>query len=201
MNRERSLESILHAAFNYSGYWAYRSIYPQQIPCEIQQLAEEVKKISPSTVLEIGTSTGGTLYIWSRYLKSCERIISIDLPEGYPHTKIKFFELFDRNKRFHCLRSNSQNRETQDRLSQILNNDKIDFLFIDGDHSYNCVRQDFEMYKQFVVSGGVIAFHDIVYRPNYGVNMFWNEIKHNYASKEIIASKNQVGYGIGILYV
>lgn len=114
---------------------------------------------------------------------------------------MKFFELFDSNKRFYFLRSNSHSRETQNRVSQILHNDKIDFLFIDGDHSYNGVMQDFEMYKQFVGSSGIIAFHDIAYHPNYGVNMFWNEIKHNYISKEIIASKNQVGYGIGILYV
>jgi predicted O-methyltransferase YrrM len=201
MDRERSLENILHTVYNYSGYWAYRRIFPQQILCEIQQLAKEVKKVSPSTILEIGTSNGGTLYVWSRYLESCQRIISIDLPEAYPYAKMKFFELFDTNKKFYFLRSNSHNRETLARLSQLLKNDKIDFLFIDGDHSYNGVKQDFEMYKQFVASGGIIGFHDIVYHPDYGVNMFWNEIKHNYASKEIIASKKQVGYGIGILYV
>jgi len=201
MDRERSLEDVLHTAYTYSGYWAYRCIIPQQIFCEMQQLAKEVKKVSPSTVLEIGTSNGGTLYVWSRYLESCQGIISIDLPEAYPYAKMKFFELFDTNKKFCFLRLNSHNKETRTRLSRLLKNDKIDFLFIDGDHSYNGVKQDFEMYKQFVASGGIIGFHDIVYHPDYGVSMFWNEIKHNYASKEIIASKKQVGYGIGILYV
>lgn len=200
MNQERTLEGISHTAFDYSGYWMYRSICPQQIPCEVQQLAKEVKKISPSAILEIGTSSGGTLYIWSRYLKSCKKIISVDLPEGYFYNKMKFFELFDSGKKFYFLRSNSHDKETHGKVSKILNNSKIDFLFIDGDHSYNGVMQDFEMYKKFVAGGGIIAFHDIAYHPNYGVNMFWNEIKHNYVSKEIIASKNQVGYGIGILY-
>jgi predicted O-methyltransferase YrrM len=36
----------------------------------------------------------------------------------------------------------------------------IDFLFIDGDHSYEAVRRDFEDWSRHVTSAGGLAFHD-----------------------------------------
>ena len=201
MNKERSLNDILYTAFNYVGYWIYRSIRPQQILAEIEQLAREVEKLSPSTILEIGTSNGGTLYIWARYIKNCRRIISIDLPEGYPYAKIKLFKLFDKTREFYFLRGNSHSKKAVDMLTQVLRQEKIDFLYIDGDHSYEGVKQDFKTYGSFVTRGGVVAFHDIVYHRNYGVDRFWNEIKCQYASKEIITSQKKPGFGIGVLYI
>lgn len=39
----------------------------------------------------------------------------------------------------------------------------IGFLFIDEDHLYSGVGEEFETYKGFVNEGGIIAFHDIQY--------------------------------------
>lgn len=36
----------------------------------------------------------------------------------------------------------------------------IDFIFIDGDHSYDGLRQDWEVWSELVATGGVIALHD-----------------------------------------
>jgi predicted O-methyltransferase YrrM len=36
----------------------------------------------------------------------------------------------------------------------------IDYLFVDGDHSYDAVRRDFEEWGEHVVPDGTIAFHD-----------------------------------------
>ena len=37
---------------------------------------------------------------------------------------------------------------------------KIDFLFIDGDHSYEGVKKDFELYSSIVNDNGIIVIHD-----------------------------------------
>lgn len=37
---------------------------------------------------------------------------------------------------------------------------KIDFLFIDGDHSYEGVKKDFELYSTILNDNGVIIIHD-----------------------------------------
>jgi predicted O-methyltransferase YrrM len=53
-------------------------------------------------------------------------------------------------------------------------NKPIRLLFIDGDHSYEASRLDFELWSPFVVSGGLIAFHDIGRWP--GVTDFYKEL-------------------------
>jgi predicted O-methyltransferase YrrM len=49
-----------------------------------------------------------------------------------------------------------------DVIKNILDDRKVDFLFIDGDHTYEGVTRDFEMYSPLVKRGGIIAIHDIV---------------------------------------
>ena len=79
---------------------------------------------------------------------------------------------------------------------------QLDFLFIDGDHSYEGVRSDFEMYAPLVRSGGLIAFHDIT--PSKGsrhVYRFWDEIKVSYTHKEFIHRTGEGAMGIGVLWI
>ena len=42
-------------------------------------------------------------------------------------------------------------------------NTPILFLWIDGDHRYDEVKKDFDLWSPFVVEGGVVAFHDSNY--------------------------------------
>lgn len=207
-----SIENIISITLNYFGYWIYRDIRPWQVPSEIKRLIMEVLKISPQNVLEIGTYNGGTLFLWTKVFNA-RLIITIDLPTCYPPTKIKFYNLFNDNHiDIHYLRGNSQKEETVYNVSQILKSDKIDFLFIDGDHSYDGVKRDFQLYSPFVKKGGIIALHDIN-NPRLGVFKFWEEVKMGYSSKEVIAKKDEMqlfarsseekkGWGgIGIIYI
>lgn len=50
----------------------------------------------------------------------------------------------------------------------------IRLLFIDADHSYEGVKNDYELWAPHVVPGGIIAFHDTVDWP--GVARFFNEL-------------------------
>jgi len=116
--------------------------------------------------------------------------------------KEKFFMLFDDNKQFYFLWGDSHSEKIVNSLSRILKSDKIDFLFIDGDNSYEVVKQDFYVYKKYVSGGGIIALHYIDNTNSaIGVKKFWNEIKYKYPSEEIVASQNQVWAGIGIIYL
>ncbi|HKR21819.1 MAG TPA: class I SAM-dependent methyltransferase [Pyrinomonadaceae bacterium] len=42
----------------------------------------------------------------------------------------------------------------------------IDFLFIDGNHDYEAVLQDYEQWSPLLKTGGTIAFHDVVLGEN-----------------------------------
>ena len=50
----------------------------------------------------------------------------------------------------------------------------IRLLFIDGDHSYEESKKDFELWSPFVVDGGLIAFHDV--QNAEGVTRFYVEL-------------------------
>jgi predicted O-methyltransferase YrrM len=91
-----------------------------------------------------------------------------------------------------------------DKVKAVLRGQQLDYLFIDGDHSYPGVKCDFEMYRPMVRKGGLVAFHDIAEGPPVavgGVPRFWREIKSKYRHTEIIKDRQQRGYGIGVLYV
>jgi len=78
-------------------------------------------------------------------------------------------------------------------------------LFIDGDHSYDGVRADFENYAPLVRPGGLIAFHDVdsASHPASEVDRLWKQLRDLYDAREIIDTANdeQSGrYGIGVLF-
>jgi hypothetical protein len=54
---------------------------------------------------------------------------------------------------------------------------QIDFLFIDGDHSETGVRQDWDEWHQYVVPGGVVAFHDAATFPGGWTQENWGPVK------------------------
>lgn len=208
MNQEEGLQDIISTTFNFRGLGQYKSIKAKQQPSEITALAKIVKASSPKRILEIGTNRGGTLYIWCRYTDA-NKIVSLDLPEGdfgggYPPSKIPFFESFAENTgSIEFFLRNSHHPETLEKIKSCFE-EPIDFLFIDGDHTYDGVKSDFEMYKPLVAENGIIALHDIVHHPNHPdveVDKFWNEIKERYETKEIIASEEQDWGGIGVVYL
>ena len=51
-----------------------------------------------------------------------------------------------------------------------------DLIFIDGDHSYEGVKSDYEISKN---SGHMFVFHDIVSDACPGVKQFWSELKNS----------------------
>jgi predicted O-methyltransferase YrrM len=100
------------------------------------------------------------------------------------------------------LRKDSHQPETLSGIHEILQGHKLDFLFIDGDHSYEGVRKDFEMYSPLVRGSGLVAFHDITpCPPPKEVFKFWNEVKGSYVHKEFIHHTGKGSKGIGALWV
>lgn len=186
-------------------------IKPMQIHSEFLELLNIFKKTNPKVVVEIGTANGGTLFCFSKLAAEDALIISIDLPEGqfgggYPESRIPIYNAFKkRNQSLYLLRLDSHLETTLEKLKEILRGREVDFLFIDGDHTYEGVKKDFEMYSSLVKKGGVVAFHDIApngdERYTGGVKFFWKEAKLKLPHKEIIFNKDQEGFGIGIIYV
>lgn len=52
----------------------------------------------------------------------------------------------------------------------------IKFLFIDADHSYEGISKDWSLFEPFVVSGGIVALHDIDLQGHPGCYKFFQEV-------------------------
>jgi predicted O-methyltransferase YrrM len=213
-NKCKTINDIAELGFNIFGNfplsyfgWAVR---PGQLKEEIIGLLKVLAKRRPKVILEIGTASGGTLFLFARASSPDGVIISVDLPGGrfgggYPEWKIPFYKSFAiHEQKIFLIREDSHALSTLDTVKTVLEERRLDFLPIDGDHTYDGVKMDFEMYSKFVSKGGMIAFHDICpHPPETGceVNKLWCEIKERYAHDEMINDSKQGWAGIGVVYV
>lgn len=196
--------------FNFISEKYFNIFEPIQVKEEFIELLKIFKDKNPNCLMEIGTANGGTLFSFCKLARDNATIISIDLPRGrfgggYPEWKIPIYQAFKKESpKLYLLREDSHKQETLEKVKKILGNNQLDFLFIDGDHTYEGVKKDFEMYSPLVKKGGVIAFHDIAPKgiPDLtgGVPKFWKEIKSNFKTKELIKDLEQTAYGIGIIF-
>ena len=76
-------------------------------------------------------------------------------------------------------------------------NKSIDILLIDGLHTYEASKQDFENWLPKMKEMGLILLHDIhVYRDDFGVYKLWGEIKLKFETIEFIH-----GNGLGLVFL
>jgi predicted O-methyltransferase YrrM len=163
-----------------------------QKPRELAEFLRLLIDSEPKVIVEIGVAAGGTLDVWQQVAPIA---IGIDTEPSHQSAVIV---------------GDSHDPKTVARLKKRLSGRLIDCLFIDGDHSYDGVRQDYEMYQPLVRLGGLIAFHDIApilpgqtNVDDIQVKQFWDEIKDESAI-EIIDTEDHLrshigGFGIGVL--
>lgn len=60
---------------------------------------------------------------------------------------------------------------------------KIDFIFIDADHSYEAIKADFENWSPLLALPAIVVFHDIDVSC-FGVKQFYGELCRKYKHAE-----------------
>jgi len=185
-------------------------IYEFMKHCEqlgVQQRVEEFCVIAgilvaakPKNILEIGVYGGGSFALWC-YLASGKKIgIDSGSIGGPIHQRIDDFRA--RFGDVSVINGDSHDALTKQQVIDSLNGDKLDFLFIDGDHTLAGVKKDYEMYSTLVCEGGWIAFHDITEsdyhkRMNAGGSAeHWARLEH---PRKVHLNWRDPGFGIGII--
>jgi predicted O-methyltransferase YrrM len=182
---------------------------------ELEPLIALVRERKPSTVVEIGTFKGGTLFALCQAADPEARIVSIDLPKGkglfgggYSWREGRRFRKFPQpGQRLTTLRCDSHSPETVRQVEDLLGGRPIDFLMIDGDHTYDGVKRDWETWEPLVAPQGLIVLHDILEHPEQPlseVDRFWSEIAPGQNTIEFTDPDDDWGHGqwggIGVVF-
>ena len=202
----RLLESGCKTIEDYFNIASKSNFPPAQHRSEIYALLRFLNEINVKTMLEIGTNRGGTLYLYAKSLPSDAHIMTMDLI-------IKNRSLLESfrsaNQKLKILEGDSTSEKMISKVREYFP-EGIDYILIDGDHSYEGVKKDFINYSKLAKKGGLIGFHDIVEdnETRYGivtggwaggVPRFWREIKDQYKSKEFVQNPLQDGLGLGVI--
>lgn len=140
-----------------------------------------------NTVVEIGVATGGSSLVWQRFLSPDGILIGVDInlcdPKQFLYGEMeKTIEKFKNDKRVNFIIADSRAPETLLEVKRLLDGRPVDFLYIDGEHSYEGAKRDYEIYSPLVQSGGIIAFHDATCNRN--VSKAIDDIVNIYYLKE-----------------
>lgn len=179
---------------------------PSQNEYELRCLIAQMQNMGCKSYLEIGARHGDTFYEVVGSMPSDGLYVAVDLPGGL------WGKLESKNqlkKAITQLRAEGysaqvhfDNSQSHDFAGMLVHKyGRFDAILIDGDHTYEGVKRDWELYRSM---GSLIAFHDIVghgesesvHGNRVEVPKLWAEIKaQGYKTCEFIASGSKMGIG------
>jgi cephalosporin hydroxylase len=139
------------------GWWS------QQHGEELWALLDRLQKEQVNCILEIGSSHGGALKFFHSIVGQNGLVIGIECSRDIAFSIQKSESKIADNLKL--VEGDSHAGLTKARVKKILGDRQIDFLFIDGDHSYEGCKKDYEMYSPLVRPGGLVGFHDVAIEP------------------------------------
>jgi len=173
------------------GYWS------GHIPFACDLIAT----LRPSLFVELGTHTGESFFAFCQSIEECGfecRAVAVDTWRGDAHTGAYDDSVFREVESYagENYRSFAKLlRMTFDEAASLFTDVEIDLLHIDGMHTYEAVRHDFDTWWPKVRAGGVVVMHDSFDKhDNFGVWQLLAELKAEFPVSEFFHS-----HGLGIV--
>lgn len=141
--------------------------------------------------LEIGTYTGDTMYAVIANSPTGSLGVTVD-PNLSPFSNTKV-ELSTLGYIIKEIQGDSKDSTV---ISTVRSLGPFDLVFIDGDHTYDGVKSDWENYHQLA---HIVVIHDVMGRDNpftEDVYRFWQELKVDKQYIEVNLANYQLGYGV-----
>lgn len=176
-----------------------------QVESEFKALLNLVKTQDVKSYLEVGVARGDSFHEIVTQMPKDSLAVAVDYPEqewGLIESRNALIkaatDLIKNDYDISLIFGDSKEQET---VNDVLKaSESFDLVFIDGDHSYEGVKADWDNYGRL---GRMVAFHDIVdsQLPNakgevVEVPRFWNEIKKQYRHIEFVEKGSTMGIGV-----
>jgi hypothetical protein len=161
-----------------------------------------VRNLKPETIVELGTHKGTSFFSFCQAIQDGHlhtKIFAVDTWRGDAQAGFYGDEVFDTvrdiQKSIYPNVGSVLVRKTFDEAVGDFADRSIDLLHIDGLHTYEAVKHDFETWLPKVKENGIILLHDmVVTRDDFGVHRLWKELKQKHATLEFPHS-----YGLGVV--
>ena len=161
-----------------------------------------IQETSPKIFVELGTHSGNSYFSFCQSVAEAglsTKCYAVDTWKGDEHAGEYNDEIFAKVHALHQERYSGFSRLLRMTFDDALNyfaDGSVDLLHVDGMHTYEAVRHDFESWLPKLAPGAVVIFHDTNVRErNFGVWKLWEELQARYPSNlEFVHS-----YGLGIL--
>jgi hypothetical protein len=159
-----------------------------------------VTAVRPSVIVELGTHYGQSYFTYCQAVSEGSlpsRTFAVDTWRGDSHVgtygEEVFREVSEHNQQ-HYEHFSTLLRMSFDQALEQFHDGSIDILHIDGLHTYDAVRHDFETWLPKVKPGGIVLMHDIAMRhQDFGVWRLWEELTERY---EAFAFPHSCGLGV-----
>ena len=162
-----------------------------------------MEQLQPRLFVELGTHSGNSFSAFVQSAEACRldaRLVAVDHWVGDEHAGEYTTNVYEELSRY--IRNRYGDRPTLlrklfDEAVEEFDDGTIDLLHIDGLHTYEAVRHDFETWHPKLSSRAIVLFHDTtVLREGFGVHTFFQEVGSRYPSYNFLHS-----HGLGVLAV
>lgn len=189
----------LHAgAFRYPDR-AVLSAWTQHVPF-MTWIVEEMR---PGIFVELGTHNGMSYCAAAEAVKTADMVTkcyAVDTWKGDEHAGAYDEGVYVELAAYHDPRYAAFSRlvrSTFDEAAAHFSDGSVDLLHIDGLHTEDAVRHDFETWLPRLAQNAVVMFHDTNVRERgFGVYRLWEELAARHAGFEFLH-----GHGLGVLCV
>ena len=186
-----------------ASYWQPASMLPSAWTEHAPFAFWLTEAMRPRSIVELGVHNGFSYFVLCQAVRALAldtRCFGVDRWTGDDHAGFYRDDVYDavgrHNRRYEGF-SRLIRMDFADALG-LFADGSIDLLHIDGFHSYEAVRHDFETWLPKLSDRAVVLFHDIAeLSPGFGVHRLWEELSSDHYPHFAF----QHGHGLGVLGV